>query len=189
MTDLIVFGPLAGREAAAYAAARDTPEPDPECMTAERRRIAALLAGEGLPAGECTSRLAGTLWRHCGTVKDAASLTQALEELGEREAEMAGMRAEGVDGLRQALEARLMLPLARLITAASLRREESRGCFWRADFPEPDNARWVANVCQRRVGGEDRLEIRPALMTRLCTPGQPRIAPGCFAYLPEAKGA
>ena len=77
-----------------------------------------------------------------------------------------------------------MLTLARLIITASLRREESRGAFWRLDAPEPDNARWVRNIVLRREQGEDCLEVHTPVMARLKEPSQPRIGPGCFDYLP-----
>ncbi len=38
-----------------------------------------------------------------------------------------------------------MLTVASTLVAAATRREETRGCHWREDFPEPDE-RWLGHT-------------------------------------------
>jgi L-aspartate oxidase len=45
---------------------------------------------------------------------------------------------------------RNLVTVARLIARAALRREESRGGHFRADFPERDDRRWKVHVVEVR---------------------------------------
>lgn len=68
------------------------------------------------------------LWEKVGLVRDEKGLTVALADL---------------DALSEASpaaagEARNLLGIARLVTAAALARRESRGGHYRSDFPQPD---------------------------------------------------
>ena len=45
--------------------------------------------------------------------------------------------------------------------AAALLREESRGGHFRLDFPERDDAKFLANIVLRKDGGKVRGELRP----------------------------
>jgi L-aspartate oxidase len=64
--------------------------------------------------------------RHVGVIRSAEGLRQALSDIARIE------RAAHAPGLRN------MATAALLVTAAALRREESRGGHFRSDFPKPD---------------------------------------------------
>jgi len=52
-------------------------------------------------------------------------------------------------------ELRNMLTIARLITRAARERDESRGCHFRGDHPQRNDAAWHADLeLQRAPGGE-----------------------------------
>jgi succinate dehydrogenase/fumarate reductase flavoprotein subunit len=183
LTDAIVFGTIAGREAAAEAKRICYRiEPDPRHVDAERERLKALLSGSGIPVEQAISRLQSTMWRYCGIIKTKEGLLRALEEIERMEASRNDIRVDSAPKLRQALEYLFMLTISRIIATASLLREESRGCFWRIDHPTPDNERWVKNIYWRQEGEHMRHEIRPAIMTLLTSPTLPRIGAGCFEY-------
>jgi L-aspartate oxidase len=119
-------------------------------------------------------------------MKTRASIEAALAELARLGTQARTLTAGSGGDLLQAIECENMLTVARLICQASLCREETRGCFWRLDFPEPDNAKWPRNVCQwQGDDGDACCETRPVVMTRLAQPTQPRIGAGCFSYLPS----
>jgi len=99
-------------------------------------------AGRSFPSGRCapavpagTEQDAGlqlairrTMWEKVGVVRDEKGLTSALDELeamAESHPQVAG-------------EARNLLSVGRLVTAAALARRESRGGHYRSDFPAPD---------------------------------------------------
>jgi L-aspartate oxidase len=73
-------------------------------------------------------RLRPLMSRHVGVVRDRQGLAMALDEIARLEA------AARTPSILNALAA------AKLIAAAALRREESRGGHFRSDFPEPDPA-------------------------------------------------
>ena len=81
-----------------------------------------------VPAQQLPPRLLReAMSRNVGVERDAAGLTQALESIDR--VEKAG------NGDAALLN---MTAAARLVTAAALARQESRGGHWRSDFPRSD---------------------------------------------------
>jgi L-aspartate oxidase len=77
---------------------------------------------------ELTARVRRLMWEKVGLVRDEAGLLAALRELDG----LAAMNPEAAG------EARNLLGIARLVTAAALARHESRGGHFRADVPAAD---------------------------------------------------
>ncbi len=71
------------------------------------------------------------LWTHAGIERNAIDLRSALRTL-------IGSHAEGITVYD--LETANLLALARVLVAAALAREESRGAHFRTDFPRPSTA-------------------------------------------------
>ena len=84
------------------------------------------------------------MWRRAGLFRDRAGLEEAVAKL---EAASAVAQPHTPEGRRH----RNLLTVARLIARASLRREESRGGHYRADFPARDDARWKVHVTETRL--------------------------------------
>lgn len=183
MADLVVFGARAGREAARRALAMEPQPPDDTQVSTQHQRGKALLLDGDVQPETVTGRLPQLMWRSCGTMKTRASLERALQQLEELEPLRSRLHAAAPSQLREALEAGNMLDVARLIAFASLLREESRGCFWRIDFPDPANENWVKNIHLWHEGEALRHRIAQAVFTRLTQPTRPRIGAGCFDYL------
>ncbi|WAX78722.1 L-aspartate oxidase [Streptomyces sp. KMM 9044] len=87
-----------------------------------------------------------------GVLRSAASLGQAADGLQRLHADARdaldeqGKTAEpGVD----TWEATNLLCVARVLVAAALRREETRGCHWREDRPERDDTAWRRHIVVR----------------------------------------
>ena len=184
VAEVLVFGAIAGREAAAHAAATEACAPDEAQVREGRARVAALLTGEGPTAEEVTARLGALMWRYCGAIKSRGALETGLRELEQLEAVRPTLRVGSPAELRGGLECLNLLTLARPILLASLMREETRGCFWRHDFPEPRNDQWLRNIHWRLEEGQGRSWITPAVMTRLTAPAPAPVGAGCFPYLP-----
>jgi L-aspartate oxidase len=72
------------------------------------------------------------MWEKVALVRDRDGLEQALAELDRMSA------AAGPATTLPELETRNLLLLGRLVAAAALAREETRGSHYRSDFPQPD---------------------------------------------------
>jgi L-aspartate oxidase len=100
-------------------------------------RVAEGPEGSGAAAGdaELIAAVRRLMWEKVGLVRDEAGLLSALEALDD----LAAMHPEASG------EARNLLGVARLVTAAALARQESRGGHFRLDLPEPDPA-WLRRL-------------------------------------------
>jgi L-aspartate oxidase len=84
------------------------------------------------------------MWRRAGLFRDRPGLEEAVAKL--EAASSAVAQPHTPEGRRH----RNLLTVARLIARAALRREESRGGHYRADFPARDDARWKVHVVETR---------------------------------------
>lgn len=95
------------------------------------------------------SRGAGVL-RSASSLADAAAALDAVHRNAVHDQEGSGKTAEpGVE----AWETSNLLCVARVLTTAALEREETRGCHWREDRPERDDADWRRHLVVRQAPG------------------------------------
>ena len=85
------------------------------------------------------------MWRCAGLFRDRDGLSRAVSTL---DAAAAAEYPPTVDGARH----RNLVTVARLIARAALRREESRGGHFRADFPERDDLHWKVHLVDQHHG-------------------------------------
>ncbi|MEU5823810.1 L-aspartate oxidase [Streptomyces sp. NPDC047803] len=126
-------------------------------IVATRSRAGEAVAKESvfspLLAPETRAAIQRIMTRGAGVLRSAASLTTAADELEDlhRSAYLKAGAAEpktaepGVE----AWEATNLLLVARVLVAAARRREETRGCHWREDRPERDDAHWRRHLVVR----------------------------------------
>jgi L-aspartate oxidase len=90
------------------------------------------------------------MWRAVGLFRTGEGLRRALAELDaaciEAQDAVAHAAASDADGWRSLN----LITVARLMTRAALRREESRGAHFRADFPERDDLHWGVHLIDQR---------------------------------------
>src|SRR6267143_1664995 len=162
LSDLVVFGRLAGIGAAAYARNLPArPQVRQEQVTAAMRRATDILNREsGTNPYQVQEDLQGVMGRYVGIVRTEADLKTALKELQRLKQDAAKVKAQGTSqynaGWHQALDLRSLLVTAEVVTRAALVRQESRGAHTRLDYPgERDD--WVkVNVVVRK--GKDGME-------------------------------
>jgi L-aspartate oxidase len=86
------------------------------------------------------------MWRAAGLFRSEDALSAAVARLREAGAESLDSRSADAFTADEWRRYNL-LTVARLIAGAALRREESRGGHFRADFPARDDGRWQVHVC------------------------------------------
>ncbi|MFI0818957.1 L-aspartate oxidase [Streptomyces sp. NPDC021098] len=129
---------FAERIAADIADRPSPPEPAPP-------RTAPTPAPGPLLAPEARLAVQRVMTTGAGVLRSATSLARAAAQLDR-------VRDDAVETLRrngktaepgvESWEATNLLLVARVLVAAALRREETRGCHWREDRPDRDDAAW-----------------------------------------------
>ena len=82
------------------------------------------------------------MWQHVGLFRDRGGLEQALRTLDPAWEALMARLCDGLVPDAAGWRTVSLLTTARLIARAALRREESRGGHYRADFPERDDIHW-----------------------------------------------
>jgi len=104
--------------------------------------------GWSLPVDERT--LADLMWRHVGVFRHRDGLSAAVEALDPlwRDVDAHLRAGHAADAATWRLAS--LVTVGRLMARAALRREESRGGHWRADFPTRDDLHWKRHEFDRR---------------------------------------
>jgi succinate dehydrogenase / fumarate reductase flavoprotein subunit len=110
-------------------------------------------------------------------IKDEARLTAGLARIRELAAvERQRTSGPATDGKpangfawSKALEVPNLLICAELMLMGAIERKESRGAFFRADYPDTDNANWLKNITHRQVDGQTVMDTVPVEL-RYCGP-------------------
>jgi len=157
ITEALVFGECAGREAATAVAGAARGWNAAAANGAVERLRAALNtdADGGVPANVLGRRLQDIMWEDVGPFRTGEQLQRALDGIRElRESPVAAGPADGFNlDLQDRLELRAMLTTAEAVVRAAIGRTESRGAHQRLDFQESDG-RFVANQAIAMRGGE-----------------------------------
>jgi succinate dehydrogenase / fumarate reductase flavoprotein subunit len=135
----------------------------------ERRRLDELRAfvGKGPAPAAVKEKLRSLMWDKAGVEKDAQGLGQALEDIGEiRSRLLPEMRVSNATltvnyEWLDAIDVTNMVDVCELIVHSSLERKESRGPFFRKDFPDTDNVNWLTANVLRKSGNSFTFEQRP----------------------------
>jgi succinate dehydrogenase/fumarate reductase flavoprotein subunit len=135
---------------------------------AEGRRLDDLrgASGRGSAPAAVKEKLRKLMWDKVGVEKDAAGMGAALEDILQIRSELPEMRI--ANGTRianyewlDAIDVVNMIDACELIVHSSLERKESRGPFFRKDFPETDNTQWLAANILKKSGNGFKFEARP----------------------------
>ena len=154
--------------AADFDALRSRPMAESE-FEAESRRLERLRnsSGSRISPVQLKEKLRSLMWDKAGVEKDAAGMRSALDDIEQIRLELLPdmkianrTRTANFEWL-DAIDVVNMVDACELIVQSSLERKESRGPFFRRDFPATDNTNWlVANVLKKSGNGL-RFEQRP----------------------------
>ena len=148
LSDLIVFGKIAGESAASRAAEVNgfTEIPEDEIADVISETLAPFLREGGENPAAVVEDLREMMQEKVGIIRTGKLLQVALKDLDELEARAAITSPGGSriynPGWHQALELGAMIDVSRMCALAALEREESRGGHTRDDFPVPDHSHW-----------------------------------------------
>jgi len=172
LLDLVVFGRVAARSAAAARDGGALPAPP-----AEDAHEAALDAFDalrhrrgGVSPAKARAALQAAMQRHAAVFRDAASLEEGLAKVaGIAEAcellEPADRTLVWNSDLVEAIETRNLAANALATVASALYRTESRGAHAREDFPHRDDAAWLVHTLAWSDGpAAVRLGTRPVCL-------------------------
>lgn len=157
LIELLVFGRIVGRAAAAYSAGLETHHRSHDAEAQARLEISELLATDGHENVRALQRaVRNTMTDHAGVVRDEQGLTTGLRELDEIEARTQNIGVHpdiaGYQDLAHAFDLKASLIAARATLEAARERRETRGCHNRSDYPDLDPALQVNLVWSPRTG-------------------------------------
>ncbi len=183
LADGLVFGLRAGQTAAAQQPARSHRAEDFAVRLAEG--LASFQRGDTVTAAALdaqTAEIQNIAWKQVGFVKDAANLQAAVESLAEKHRLSGRWQAADAADLVRLQKLRSILLTALTAAQASLLREESRGNFWRSDYPQPHAADGRFNSVAQLQDGDVQVSRRLCSGQPPAEPAPMRLAPGCLRY-------
>lgn len=157
LIELLVFGRIVGRAAAAYSAGLEAQRRSHDAEAEARAEVADLLAADGHENVRALQRaVRNTMTEHAGVVRDEQGLVAGLRELDEIEVRTKeiGIHPDiaGFQDLAHAFDLKASLIAARATLEAARERRETRGCHNRSDYPDLDPALQVNLVWSPRTG-------------------------------------
>jgi len=168
LSDLIVFGKIAGEQAALRASQiNDFEEIDAtEIADVIDETLAPLNRENGENPAKVVEDLREIMQEKVGIIRTGKLLEEALVDLDKLESR-ASITSPGGSriynpGWHQALEIGAMIDVSRMCALAALEREESRGGHTRDDFPTPDYKHWgkINSVISIQLDGTMAIEHR-----------------------------
>jgi succinate dehydrogenase / fumarate reductase flavoprotein subunit len=145
LIELLVYGRIVGKAAAAYSATRQTVQRSEQAVAVARDEVDAVLAADGTENVRSLQRaIRNTMTEHAGVVRDEAGLTAGLAELDAIETRMKDLGVHpdlaGFQDVAHAFDLKSAALAARATMEAARARRETRGCHNRSDFPDLDES-------------------------------------------------
>ncbi len=167
LTECAVFGELAGRSAARYAKKKIkdgvTGFPEKAVRRWQKKAEEYLKKRRGVfeRPRELSRQLKDLAWKYAGPVREESSLQEGLLRLATLEKKIEAIYAATLGDLFMKRELENGALLIKAILRGSVLRRESRGSFYRSDFPDQDDASWLKNSCYRLENGEIQVSHQP----------------------------
>lgn len=179
-TEMLVFGEVAGREAARFAAQVGEKEPSPDDVERLADEITApLCRNGGDPPNTLWHEIRDIAHREVGVIREKVQLQEAVKKLRELKERIDNCstlthRQERNRELMRALELRNLADCLLASATAAAARDESRGVHVRQDRPEVDHETWRFHLVVRAGEEGPLLEKSPVKST--VAPPAPRMS-------------
>ena len=162
----VVFGRRAGMYAAETAAAAPDTVADGTALAGLAARATSLVdAGSEADAEALKDRIRKSTRRSAWLVKNAERLSKGLRDVDEIRSSFNPTRVGDGFDWQAAMELDNMLLCTEVMLKCSEVRTESRGAFFRSDYPNTDNGNWLKNIVIRKDGAESTIETVPVELT------------------------
>jgi succinate dehydrogenase / fumarate reductase flavoprotein subunit len=164
LSDLIVFGKLAGEAAVAHAEnLASMPSVDDDQITKMIRDATGILNREtGVNPFLVQEHIQDAMQQYVGIVRTDEDLQTAIEKIQSLREEVKTVKADGASqynaGWHQALDLPSLLTTAEAVARAGLMRQESRGAHTRIDF-EGESEEWGKYNIVVRKGGDGVMQV------------------------------
>ena len=170
--ECLVWGKIAGEEAAKYIVGRHAPTPPSELAEIEEKRIFdGIFHGKGgTNPYEVRDALQKLMAKDAFVYRTGDSLSEALRSIRELKRKDF-LHCEDKSrvyntNLSDVLEVESMLDVAEVVVAGALARTESRGAHARRDFPDRDDKNWLKHTLTYRGPDGPRLDYSAVAITR-----------------------
>ena len=170
--ECLVWGRIAGEQAAQYAMEAEFVGEPVEDAERERARLERYLSADGSESPYAImAELRRTMDKHFGVFRRGEVMERGLEKIRELKHRFKHVRITDKSlvyntDLQTIYELENMLDVAEVLAAGALAREESRGAHFRRDFPKRDDERWLKHTLAFRAeDGSPRLEYKPVRIT------------------------
>ena len=182
VTECLVFGALAGKNAAEYVRNCKSVEINEDDISIYRNRIfRPLELKDGVDVYETRKKIQELAFTYAGPIRDNKGLTTCIRELSEVKKNLIPnqvTQAKGKVYNREwiaALENSCLAQILEIVVEASLLREESRGAMYRRDYPQTDNEKWLKNIIVKRKENDICLTAKDVITELVKLPKREKI--------------
>ena len=182
VTECVVFGALAGVNAAKFAKNTSSPVIDMDQVELYQEQVyAPLNRKDGFDIFELRGKLQELAFKYMGPVREETGLATCLKEIDKLKREALpnlAAKAKGQIYNREwiaALENQAMLQVLEIVIRSSLLRKESRGAMYRLDYTDTDNKNWLKNIIVKVDDGEVSLNSKPVVTEKITLPAREKI--------------
>jgi len=151
----LVFGRRAGLFAAEYSKQSRLQKIDAKLLNTYIKKATSIIDNEkGSGVSEIKSKIRNTLSEFGWVIKDKEGLSKGIKQIRRIREKYPSFKVTNSRDWLNALELCNMLLTAELLLLGSLKRKESRGAFFRDDYPSQDNLNWMHNIIYKQVDGK-----------------------------------
>lgn len=156
LTECLVFGRISGERAAQYAKSEGLGMSELLKKKIEKKIKEYLKKKRGIfeKPRDILKEIKYIAWKYAGPIREEIMLKEGLDRLNSIEEKIKRIYPETLKDLFMKKDLENTSLILKAILKGSLIREESRGAFYRKDFPSQDDRNWLKNTSYRLEKGE-----------------------------------